>query len=129
MESNIFEMQQEFLTAANVPQHTYEAEELANKLIEEEYKEFTDTYFILNDATTDAERAHCVKEALDLMYVTAQYLNATIGPKKAQLALDLLHENNMLKVEMKAERRADGKVLKPANLPSIEHALELIIRN
>lgn len=123
--TSVFHKQNELMEAAQLLKHTYEAEELANRLVEEEYKEFTNTYYIMNSATTYEERAHTVKEAIDLIYVTCQYLNATIGPDKAEKAFNIVHENNMLKVGSK--KREDGKLLKPEGLPSAEEQLMEIL--
>ena len=86
-----------------------QAEELAYDLIEEEWEEMRlEPVWFMEGGT------NLVKEALDLMYVTAQYLNVTVGPDKAKEAWDALHQNNMSKCHKgKLLKREDGKILKP----------------
>lgn len=112
---SIFHDQYEFLQAGDVPVGTHEAEVLASNLIFEEFEEFsTEPAYIDDNYTTDSRNINTVKEALDLMYVTAQYLNVTIGPDKAKECWDALHANNMSKcTNGKLLKREDGKVLKP----------------
>ena len=106
---SVFHDQMEFLQAGDVEVGTNEAEQLAFKLIDEEFVEFVDT-----DPYLEYWEPHPIKEALDLMYVTAQYLNVTIGPDKAKECWDALHANNMSKCHKgKLLKREDGKVLKP----------------
>lgn len=112
---SLFDDQYEFLQAGDVPVGTFDAEKLASKLIFEECDELNvEAYYLIEPKNINA-----IKEALDLMYVTAQYLNVTIGPDKAKECWDALHANNMLKVAGKAEKRADGKVLKN-NVPKLD---------
>lgn len=107
---SVFHDQMEFLQAGDVEQFTAASEQLAFNLIEEEYCEFINTDSYLGEHRD----TNAIKEALDLMYVTAQYLNVTIGPDKAKQAWDMLHANNMSKcVDGKLVKREDGKVLKP----------------
>ena len=96
---SVFHDQMEFLQAGDVEQFTTESEMLAFRLIEEEHAEFvnTDEYIEFSDS-------EAIKEALDLMYVTAQYLNVTIGADKAKEAWDALHANNMSKCFGQLER-------------------------
>ena len=103
---NIFTAQAQFLEATG--KHVagkYEAPgeqiEMSELLMEEEYHEWETSETLEND----------VKEAIDLMYVTAQYLNSVIGPNKATRCLEAVHENNMSKTK-NAILRDDGKVLK-----------------
>ena len=107
---SIFHDQMEFLQAGDVELGTLEAEHLANALIEEEWGELIWEDFYLGTPSNIGS----IKEALDLMYVTAQYLNVTIGADKAKECWDALHANNMSKcVDGKLVKRNDGKVLKP----------------
>lgn len=105
---NIFTAQAQFLEATDkVVAGDKEAPEdqilMSEQLIFEEFEEWSDEEIgTVND----------IKEALDLMYVTAQYLNSVIGPNKATRCLEALHENNMSKVT-NAVLRDDGKILKP----------------
>lgn len=104
---NIFTAQAQFLEAAGkVVAGEYEAPveqiELSEALIDEEYSE-------LEAALWEEDTEHAVKEAIDLMYVTAQYLNSLIGPNKATRCLEAVHANNMTKVK-KPEIMTSGKV-------------------
>ena len=105
---NIFTAQAQFLEAtgkvvAGETEAPQEQIEMSEQLVFEEFQEWEEEEIgTIND----------VKEALDLMYVTAQYLNSVIGPNKATRCLEALHENNMTKVR-NAVLRDDGKVLKP----------------
>lgn len=123
----LFDLQNEFMEAGELPKHTKEAEQLAISLIEEEYEELLDSRPFLLDNATRQSQAHTVKENIDLIYVACQRLNAIIGPEKAMQAFEAVHEHNMIKVCGDVKKRDDGKVLKPANLPDIEHVLEAII--
>ena len=117
---NIFTAQAQFLEATGkvVAGETEAPEEqvlMSEQLIFEEFQEWE-----------EEETGTCndIKEALDLMYVTAQYLNSVIGPNKATRCLEALHENNMTKVN-NAVLRDDGKVLKPKSYKKLN--LEPII--
>lgn len=103
---NIFTAQAQFLQkAGKVVAGETEAPEdqirMSERLMFEEFREWRNA----------EEVEHEVKEAIDLMYVTAQYLNSVIGPNKATRCLQAVHENNMTKV-MNPEFRPDGKVKK-----------------
>ena len=114
---SIFHDQYEFLQAGDVPVGTFEAEKLANKLIEEEFNELRCEPWYLGPSSSHGS----IKEALDLMYVTAQYLNVTIGPDKANECWDALHANNMSKcTDGKLLKRKDGKVLKPIGYKKLD---------
>ena len=114
---SLFDDQYEFLQAGDVEQFTSKSEQLAFNLIEEEYCEFINTDSYLGEHA-DSE---AIKEALDLMYVTAQYLNVTIGPDKAKECWDALHQNNMSKcTNGKLLKREDGKVLKPEGYKKLD---------
>lgn len=114
--SSVFHDQYEFLQAGDVEQFTVYAEELAYDLMEEEWEEMRlEPTWFLEGGT------NLVKEALDLMYVTAQYLNVTIGPDKAKECWDALHTNNMSKcIDGKLVKRADGKVMKPEGYKKLD---------
>ena len=100
-----------FLQAGDVEKYTIDAERLANDLIEEEYLELANEWFYFDPV---GNTNNTIKEALDLMYVTAQYLNVTIGPDKAKECWDALHANNMSKcTDGKLLKNAKGKVMKP----------------
>ena len=114
---SLFDDQYEFLQAGDVEQFTSKSEQLAFNLIEEEYCEFINTDSYLGEYA-DSE---AIKEALDLMYVTAQYLNVTVGPDKARECWDALHQNNMSKcTDGKLLKREDGKVLKPEGYKKLD---------
>lgn len=107
---SLFHDQNDFLKAGNVEIGTITAEALADRLISEEYRELSDEPYYTDDPTN----FNTLKEALDLIYVTCQYLNVTIGPDKALECWNLLHNNNMSKcIDGKLVKRADGKIEKP----------------
>lgn len=118
---SIFHDQYQFLKAAGAEEGTLKAEELASELINEEYDEFKNELFYLGRW----QNHDTIKEALDLIYVTCQYLNVTIGPDKAAECWKALHDNNMSKcIDGKLVKREDGKVLKgpdykPLNLAEV----------
>lgn len=119
---SVFHDQYEFLQAGDVEQFTYEAENLALRLVKEEYRELfnTDEYIPPPSSSVPTD-TNAIKEALDLMYVTAQYLNVTIGPDKAKECWDALHANNMSKcTNGKLLKREDGKVLKPEGYEKLD---------
>lgn len=104
---NIFTAQAQFLEKAGkavAGEHEAPADqlEMSEILIDEEYEEWL---------KTTRGSAEDIKEAIDLMYVTAQYLNSVIGPNKATRCLEAVHENNMTKVK-NPSFRPDGKVRK-----------------
>ena len=110
---SIFHDQHNFMVACDSPRGTREAELLAINLINEEYGEFSreGLFFAEN---FENRSINSIKEALDLIYVAAQYLNATIGPDKAEECWDALQSNNMSKcIGGKVIKRTDGKILKP----------------
>jgi len=95
----------EFLDAGDTPYPNLDTAKLYEKLVVEEFNEWRNELEI--GSPND------VKEALDLLYVVTQYLNAVVGPDKAKECWDLLHENNMSKcVDGKLVKRSDGKILK-----------------
>lgn len=111
---DIFKAQAEFLEAADIKVHeegskvTKDMLQLPFKLIQEEYVEVFDAIL------SKPKSVRTCKEAIDLIYVTAQYLNQLIGPDKASKLFDAVHKNNMSKcIDGKLVKRADGKVLKP----------------
>lgn len=107
---SVFHDQYEFLQAGDLEVGTLKAEKLADRLITEEYLELSKEDYYLGTP----DNPNSIKEALDLMYVVAQYLNVTIGPDKAKEAWDALHKNNMSKcTNGKLLKREDGKVMKP----------------
>jgi len=109
---SLFHDQMKFLQAGDVEVGTLASEKLAYKLIDEERVELSQEWFYFD--TEQGGEASVIKEALDLMYVTAQYLNVCIGPDKAKECWDALHANNMSKcTNGKLIKREDGKVLKP----------------
>lgn len=108
---SIFKDQAEFLTAGEKQYPTADSNELdlSACLVEEEYNEWVD-----EEDYACCGNCNDIKEILDLIYVSAQYLNVRIGPEKAQELWDRLHENNMSKcINGKLVKRSDGKILKP----------------
>lgn len=71
-------------------------------LIPEEYAEYWDA------APGSTEE---IKEAVDLLVVTAGFLISKLGVEGAQKAWNLVHETNLAKVRNGAEKREDGKIL------------------
>ncbi len=107
---SIFDDQHEFLKASDCAGISVENERLYASLIDEEYNEFTEEEFYLGDKGG----ANSVKEALDLIYVAAGYLNVCIGVDKAEKCWDALQTNNMSKtVDGKLVKNDAGKVIKP----------------
>lgn len=106
--NGMFYDQWQFLQAGDTAVGTRRAERLAYDLMEEEWDELErELKWYWED------NPNMIKEALDLMYVTAQYLNVTIGPEAATKCWDALHANNMSKcIEGKLVKRADGKIMK-----------------
>ena len=117
--NGMFYDQWEFLQAGDVEVGTAVAEDLADRLIQEEYQELQNEllyHYVLHPGNTNT-----IKEALDLMYVTAQYLNVTIGPEAATKCWNALHANNMSKcIGGKLVKRADGKVMKPDGFKKLD---------
>lgn len=111
---SLFHMQAEFMKAGEVPIKTTDAEvlELTEDLVIEEFFEW---------AEEDGGTVNEYKEALDLLYVTLQWLNARLGPDLAFKAFKALHGNNMSKcIDGALVKREDGKVLKPANYQPLD---------
>jgi hypothetical protein len=107
---SIFKDQHEFLKASDCADISLKNEQLYSDLINEEFKEFVDEEFYLGNHGT----ANSIKEALDLIYVAAGYLNVTIGHDKAQQCWDALQANNMSKtVDGKLVKNEFGKTMKP----------------
>jgi len=118
----IFNDQFEFLEASDCTDKNLENEKLYNKLIEEEYSELNREDFYLGQP----KNTNTIKEALDLMYVTAGYLNVTIGPEKAQECWEALHANNMSKcTDGKLVKNEVGKVQKPDGYEKLDLSLIL----
>lgn len=106
---SIFKDQADFMTLANqslAVGRTSQADMYAT-LIGEESLEFAETqYHNYVGHSTDP-----IKEALDIIVVAAGYLNTVLGPDKAQLAWNLVHETNLAKLKGNVEKREDGKVV------------------
>jgi predicted HAD superfamily Cof-like phosphohydrolase len=120
---SMFHDQAAFLEAGDVtfPSKDREDRELAEKLVVEEFREWADEP--LYGSSED------IKEALDLMYVTAQYINTLIGPDKALECWNALQENNMSKcIDGKLIKREDGKILKPEGYKKLD-LTELLYAN
>ena len=116
---SLFHDQMEFLQAGDVEVGTLDAEALAYNLMAEEHKELDEEYFYFD--TENGGSPNAIKEALDLMYVTAQYLNVTIGADKAYQCWQALHTNNMSKcTNGKLVKRDDGKVEKPDGFKKLD---------
>lgn len=93
--------------------------DLGFKLIVEEYHELRSESASFRDLP--GVNPNEVKEALDLIYVTAQYLNTIIGADKALECWNALQANNMSKcIDGKLVKREDGKVLKPEGYQKLD---------
>lgn len=115
MSDSLFHMQAEFMEAGAVPVSTDDnrVHGMAERLVNEEYQEWANElyYGSKND----------IKECLDLIYVSIQYLNVLLGPDKALECFQALHANNMSKCTGgKLVKREDGKVLKPMNYQPLD---------
>lgn len=111
--ASIFHDQAAFLEAGDVDFPNINNIQLAEELIHEEYAEWIEEleYGSGND----------IKEAMDLIYVLAQYVNTLIGPDKALQCWDALHNNNMSKcIDGKLVKREDGKILKPDSYKKLD---------
>jgi hypothetical protein len=109
-------MQAEFLRAGDVKYPhkdglefpTIEDLKLPLKLMVEEYVEF------FEEISFRPSSISACKEAIDLIYVTAQYLNQLLGPDKANTLFNAVHKNNMSKcIKGVLVKREDGKIMKP----------------
>lgn len=115
---SLFHDQYEFLKAGDADGINLYNEKLANSLVSEEYQELQNEPFYLDPRYDDI---NTIKEALDLIYVTCQYLNVTIGPDKALACWDALQQNNMSKcIDGKLVKREDGKILKPEGYQKLD---------
>jgi hypothetical protein len=106
---SIFKDQADFMTLASQSLgvgRTSQADMYAT-LITEESLEFAETQYhdYVGHITDD------IKEALDVIVVASGYLNTVLGPDKAQMAWNLVHETNLAKLKGNVEKREDGKVI------------------
>ena len=121
---SLFHDQMKFLQAGDVEVGTKQAEALASDLVLEEYQEFSNEWMYFSELMPG--QTNIIKEALDLMYVTAQYLNVTIGADKALECWNELHKNNMSKCQGgKLVKRGDGKILKSDSYKPLDLSLIL----
>src|SRR6056300_136345 len=115
MKSFISAQAKEFRHGFQVTNSTTPASRTGQRtLIVEEFKEFLDAENqLLKDFTIN--KAECLKELADLVYVCYQYA-ANMGWDLDE-ALDRVHQSNMTKLgeDGKPIRREDGKVLKGPN--------------
>jgi len=104
-------MQAEFLDAGDstYPTNSIDDLNMCISLVREEFYEWEEENpWLLSGYTND------LKEAIDLIYVVAQYLNKQVGPEKAAKLFEAVHTNNMAKcTNGKLVKREDGKILKP----------------
>ena len=111
---NIFQDQHEFMKAAGNEYPVANPSKLvtlAEELVAEEASEF----FLEDDFNNK------IKEAIDLIYVTAQYLNTVIGPESAGKVWSIVHGNNMSKCRNGVlVKREDGKILKPEGYKPVD---------
>jgi len=115
MRSFISAQAKEFRHGFQVTNSTMPASRTGQRtLIVEEFKEFLDAENqLLKEFTIN--KAECLKELADLVYVCFQYA-ANMGWDLDE-ALDRVHQSNMTKLgeDGKPIRREDGKVLKGPN--------------
>lgn len=77
------------------------------KLVAEETGEFFESL----GTEFDGHIASDIKEAVDILVVTAGYLITRLGVDGAQQAWNFVHETNLAKVRGGAEKREDGKIM------------------
>ena len=108
---SIFNDQHDFMKAAVIIGSPSELAALAEELVIEEAAEFL----------MESEPSNKIKEAIDLIYVTAQWLNTVIGPERADKAWSIVHINNMSKCRNGVlVKREDGKILKPEGYKPVD---------
>lgn len=111
---SIFADQHEFMKAAGneyPAANTANLATLAEELVIEEAAEF-----LMEDDFNNK-----IKEAIDLIYVTAQWLNTVIGPESAERVWRIVHANNMSKLtDGVLVKREDGKILKPKGYKPVD---------
>ncbi|MGZ7119635.1 MAG: pyrophosphohydrolase domain-containing protein [Methanobacterium sp.] len=100
--SNIFKYQLDFIEQSG--QSGKDLKSLYAALIHEESVEF-------ENAWDDEPLVNCIKEACDVIYVAAGFINSVLGDNAIH-AWDAVHESNMAKVTGNVEVREDGKILK-----------------
>lgn len=100
--SNIFLDQLDFIEKSG--QSGKDLQSLYAHLIHEEVVEF-------EDAFDNESLINQIKEACDVIYVAAGFVNAVLGDKSIE-AWNAVHESNMAKVTGNVEVREDGKILK-----------------
>jgi predicted HAD superfamily Cof-like phosphohydrolase len=100
--SNIFKDQLNFIEKSG--QSGKDLKYLYAKLINEESMEFETAF---NNESLENQ----VKEAADIIYVAAGFINAVLGDNAID-AWDAVHESNMAKVSGNIAVREDGKILK-----------------
>ena len=113
---------QEFREAYRIANsHSRPARGRQHALIVEEFKEFLEAEGMLY-LSNPRNKAHCLQELADLVYVCYQYA-ANLGWDLDE-ALNRIHESNMSKLgeDGKPIYREDGKVLKGPNYtpPNLE---------
>ena len=119
---SLFHDQAEFMKAGKIPvgEPTYDVANMASGLIFEEFEEWNDEH-TSNTEFCPYMNINDIKESLDLLYVTLQYLNVQLGPDKALECFKALHDNNMSKCEDGVlVKSPEGKVLKPANYRALD---------
>jgi len=106
----IFEDQKDFMIAGGqvVDKQDEKQAELYDDLIDEEYYEFCTSLGFTG--SNEEPKENQIKEAIDLIVVTAGWLNSQ--GIDAQKAWDLVHANNMAKVNDKVVKDEAGKIQK-----------------
>lgn len=104
---SIFEDQAMFMHTGGqqISSASPEQQELYVNLVGEEVNEFL-------HATICESEACQIKEAIDLIVVTAGFLVSKVGFRGAEEAWRLVHATNMAKVDDGFQKRPDGKIMK-----------------
>lgn len=83
------------------------------KLITEEYLELVEASRTALDNDTPENRAHVLKEIIDLLYVTLGMGVVFYKTDACRDAFEIVHDNNLDKLRDGIIKDEDGKVLKP----------------
>lgn len=83
------------------------------KLITEEYLELVEASRAALDNDTPENRAHVLKEIIDLLYVTLGMGVVFYKTDACRDAFEIVHDNNLDKLRGGIIKDEDGKVLKP----------------
>lgn len=110
---SVFHMQKEFLDAGDVPNPIIDKEDFdivtSRQLCIDEVEEWSvEPYYLVNKNLND------LKECLDVIYTASQYMNQSVGAKKALQLYKAVHAHNMEKtIDGKLRKLPNGKIDKP----------------